>query len=271
MWQNWVFSLSTLMWALANYGSGTIRGISSIFPAFNTAMPSKTLTGLQPCSASHSMFGETLHPPAAAPAPPQFGPPLHCTTADSNVETETVASGKKKAKPLRGFSERLCRPLTPATPDPSVGAALPRPDSGLFNTNSMAFQLFVSSVSIQRVPAAEPAPSAFTWHRQRSVGKKRENSTTLPSSTAMETRQPCSDSSGGGKFFMFLVQFWALGEQQPHPTIFSLFAFFVLKFQNKILQIYFFIFFSSLFHKCLFFIVWTQIKCFCFCYKSSSV
>lgn len=46
-------------------------------------------------------------------------------------------------------------------------------DSGRFNTNSMAFQFFVSSVPIQCVPA-EPLPVAFTWHCPGSVGKKRE-------------------------------------------------------------------------------------------------
>lgn len=45
-------------------------------------------------------------------------------------------------------------------------------DLGRFNTNSMAFQLFVSSVPIQCVPA-EPLPVAFTWHCPGSVGKKR--------------------------------------------------------------------------------------------------
>lgn len=44
---------------------------------------------------------------------------------------------------------------------------------GRFNTNSMVFQLFVSSVPIQCVPT-ETLPAAFTWHCPGSVGKKRE-------------------------------------------------------------------------------------------------
>ena len=44
---------------------------------------------------------------------------------------------------------------------------------GRFNTNSMVFQLFVSSGPIQCVPT-ETLPAAFTWHCPGSVGKKRE-------------------------------------------------------------------------------------------------
>lgn len=77
-------------------------------------------------------------------------------TVDLNAESETVSRPN-----LQNSAERLRRALIPATPDPWVacrgpGPARPRPDPGLFNTNSVAFQLFVSSASIQRVPAAEP-------------------------------------------------------------------------------------------------------------------
>lgn len=42
-----------------------------------------------------------------------------------------------------------------------------------FNTDSTGFQLFVSSVPFQCVPAESPL-AAFTWHCPGSMGKKRE-------------------------------------------------------------------------------------------------
>lgn len=64
-----------------------------------------------------------------------------------------------------------CRCLNPQ----ALGKARFKPvelaDLGRFNTNSMAFQVFVSSIPIQCVPA-ETVPVAFTWHCPGIVGKK---------------------------------------------------------------------------------------------------
>lgn len=136
--------------------------------------------------------------------------------------------------------------------------------SGLFNTNSVAFQLFVSSSPIQRVPA-ETVPSAFTWHRPRSVGKKEKTPLRFPLVYCHGNQA----AAGGdvqtvtqGKFFLFL--FFSLGSVvwTPEEALLSLWAFFILEFSTKIpllttchrrnevkLQIYFFIL-SSLLQGC---------------------